>query len=600
MAPINLATLGEFASQLTREFGDRDSQILRLEEENARLRALEAENARLRAFEVENARLRTLEVETAHLRTFEVEVVNLRTLEVENARFRALGGENARLRALLDAATASSNPSNPSNPSTITTATLGLESHSRSVANEDRRQSEKSLSEVDGGLPPRFPGVASGKVNINRGKGNLSRRQDWSSDDDEDPIPVPKKEKAPVAAAAKSAVTRTSILEAAAGANRREPSGILLPVPRPIMRLPQVRAIKPKRDHRLPTLDDSASQENEARPAKRSRPAPSMEQREVPAKKQTATKKHTHPPHVYAPLQDSPFNTSRHASPPPAPRKKQQSSSFRYPGSSGISGSDRTNNPTRPSEPTRPKQKKKQSKPPAHTAAKAASKTAAATKPTSAYTEITPFTFKFIVSYATNLTFDETPEILLHDSASLTDSMSSFWTLLASLRNKWEAKAGAEWAWDVQKKIKTRGKGRRGGTSKRLCVTSKLAGRPTKWRLGDVGFWACLECAEAARPCFTWAKDENGDSGDEGEDGEEFCSPKEDFWCLPVHPADRKCADAVGKEIRTWVNEEESSGDEDDSGGESEESGSGAAEEYDDDDSNLESAVSSGETSGGY
>jgi hypothetical protein len=43
MAPIILATMGEFASQLTQEFGDRDSQILRLETENARLRELEVE-----------------------------------------------------------------------------------------------------------------------------------------------------------------------------------------------------------------------------------------------------------------------------------------------------------------------------------------------------------------------------------------------------------------------------------------------------------------------------------------------------------------------------------------------------------------------------
>jgi hypothetical protein len=185
--------------------------------------------------------------------------------------------------------------------------------------------------------------------------------------------------------------------------------------------------------------------------------------------------------------------------------------------------------------------------------------------------------------------------LLVFDSDALKYKMSSFWKTLASLRNKWEEQAGAEWAWEVQKKVKTRGRARGGsGASriKRFCVSSRLADRPTKWRRGDSGFFACLGCARAAEPCFTWVGDEDG--GVEGDDDEVFGAPKGEFWCLPVHKDDRRCVDVKGKEMRSWVNEGESSSGEDDSGEESDESGFDA---YDDGDSELTSEASSEESS---
>jgi hypothetical protein len=290
MAPSSLKTVGELASQLSQEFGDRDSQILRLE------------------------------------------------------------AENARLRALLEAATLN----NPN--STTTNATSDVEPRSRGVTAETRKQSEDTLvdeacdvTEVEGNRSRRFPEIASGRVNNTRRAHSSFRYQNPSSDDDEDPIPLPKKEKekAPLTAAAKNASARTSHLgaTAAAGANKRKraPPTFVHPA-------------------------SQASQENETRPAERSRPplAASSGLKEIPTtNKQTPTKKHNYPPHAYMSLQKSPFQNPKHATPPPPPRKNQQSSSFRYPGSSDGRSEDvsKDNNTTRPSQPKRPKQQKNQPQP---------------------------------------------------------------------------------------------------------------------------------------------------------------------------------------------------------------------------------------------
>jgi hypothetical protein len=180
--------------------------------------------------------------------------------------------------------------------------------------------------------------------------------------------------------------------------------------------------------------------------------------------------------------------------------------------------------------------------------------------------------------------------MLVFDSDILKDKMSSFWKTLTSLRNKWEEQAGADWAWEVQKKVKSRGGN---GAVQRVCVTSQLDNDlRTKWRHGDSGFFACSECAKAAKPCFTWVRDEGG--GEEGDDDEVFGAPKGEFWCLPVHKDDRRCKEVKGKEIRSRVNEVESLSDEDGSGEESDESGFDA---YDDDNSELTSEASSQESS---
>jgi hypothetical protein len=535
MAPISLATLGEFASQLTQEFGDRDSQIVDLKAEITRLRALEV--------------------------------------------------DNARLRAELDAARASSNSGISSNTAT---ATLGVESQSRGVANENRQQSEKSLldeacdvTEADGGRSPRFPGVASGRVNSNSRIGNSFRRQNWSSDDDEDPIPVPKKEKAPVSAAAKKAVTQTSIL---AGANKRK-------------RAAESSSSSARLSESLNGLvvdeSNARSQQNEARPAKRARPeydatAAAAARPKHPRARpvETPVKKCTHPPHAYTPLQKSPFQKA--TPPPPPPRKQQQPSDFRQP------GSETNNNKT--SRPSQPKKRKNQ---PSHTTSQPATNDTTA-KRTSTYAEIIPFTFKFIESYLTPPTAGKEPNFEFHDSASLKGTMSSFWKALASLFDTWEDQAGAEWAWEVQKRVKSSASGAGNGAYLKVCVTSKLEPKlTTRWRAGDTGFFACPECTSAARPCFTWVWDEDGGDEDGGDGDEVFGAPKGEFWCLPVHKGDRRCVNVKDREIRTWVNEGESSSDEGSSGSgeESEQSGFGAVDEYDDDDSELTSGASSEESS---
>ena len=232
MAPNSLRTVGELASQLSQEFGDRDSQILRLEVENARLRAL-------------------LEAATSHNPDF-----------------------------------------------TTTNATPNVQPQSREVTAETRQQSEDALMDeacdvtgVDGDRSHRLPEVASGRSSITRRTECSFHYQNPSSDDDEDPIPRPKKEKAPLTAAAKDAPARTSHLGATVAAEsskrKRAPSTFVYPT-------------------------SQASQENETRPAKRSRPplAASSRLKEVPTtNKQTPTKKRTHLPHAYTPLQKSPFQS---------------------------------------------------------------------------------------------------------------------------------------------------------------------------------------------------------------------------------------------------------------------------------------------------
>jgi hypothetical protein len=532
MAPISLATLGEFASQLSQEFGDRDSEIFRLEAENARLRALE--------------------------------------------------GENARLRTLLEHAAASKTSHN-----TTTTATPVIEF--RTINTEDRQQSEDALVDeacdvtgVDGARYPSFPGIASGRLNGNRRTANPRHCQNPSSDDDEDPIPVPKKERIPVTAATENASLH---LAATVTAGARKRKRVAESADSFSSRLSEsldglvVGESSARSEGPLRSVHSTSQQESGTRPAKRSRrcgsTAAAARPRQPPVGQvQTPTKKHTHAPHAYTPLQKPPFGT-----PPPAPRKQQQSSNFAYPGSS---------NTTRLSPPKWPK-RKNQPQPSSHTTKEASSNTA--TGPTSpTYAEITPFTFKFIISYDTPPSSpDGEPPFEFHDSAFMTNTMSSFWKALATLREKWEDQAGVEWAWEVQKKVKTRRSASGGESFERVCVTSKLDNKRTRWRPMDTGFFACLECALAARPCFTWVKYE--DTGDEeGEDQDQvFGAPKGEFRCLPVHKDDRRREDVPDREIRTWIDGGESSGDE-----ESEEREFDAC---DDDDSEFTSGESSEESS---
>ena len=174
------------------------------------------------------------------------------------------------------------------------------------------------------------------------------------------------------------------------------------------------------------------------------------------------------------------------------------------------------------------------------------------TPPEPRYAEIESFEFKLVVSYSKDGTD-------YHKSTDLEGNMKTFWSRLKKQRKEWEDAAGAEWAWELQK-----GKGRVRG--RRSCVSSKLAKRPTRWRKGDTGNYACRHCAMNTLLCFTWVEDEDPEhDGDE----EEFVipKPKGEFWCLPVHPDDRRCGEVKkDREIRTWLNEEDNS--ESDSSGE--------------------------------
>jgi hypothetical protein len=168
------------------------------------------------------------------------------------------------------------------------------------------------------------------------------------------------------------------------------------------------------------------------------------------------------------------------------------------------------------------------------------------------YAEIESFEFKLVVSYSNDGTE-------YHRSTDLEGNMKSFWSCLKKQRKEWEDAAGAEWAWELQK-----AKGRVRG--KRLCVSSKLAKKPTRWREGDSGNYACRSCAMNTLLCFTWVEDEDPER-DSDEDEAVIPKSKGEFWCLPVHPEDRRCGEVKkDREIRTWLNEEDNS--ESDSSGE--------------------------------
>lgn len=170
------------------------------------------------------------------------------------------------------------------------------------------------------------------------------------------------------------------------------------------------------------------------------------------------------------------------------------------------------------------------------------------------YAETESFEFKLVVSYSKDGTE-------YHQSTDLEGNMKTFWSRLKKQRKEWEDAAGAEWAWELQK-AKGRVRGRRS------CVSSKLAKKATRWRKGDAGDYACRSCAKNALLCFTWVEDEDEDEDEEHNSDETEAvlpKPKGEFWCLPVHPEDRRSEVKKDREIRTWLNEEDNS-DSDSSG----------------------------------
>lgn len=127
------------------------------------------------------------------------------------------------------------------------------------------------------------------------------------------------------------------------------------------------------------------------------------------------------------------------------------------------------------------------------------------------------FPFKFIVRY------NNAPKTSLdfHNSIDLQDDISDFWHRLSELILTWESRAGAFWEWELAKPSRKK--------CLRVCVSSALAKKRTKWRVGDDGFFAFQDCASRALPCFTWVR--NNDE----QEGEQDAEAKGEFWCLPVH-----------------------------------------------------------------
>ena len=116
--------------------------------------------------------------------------------------------------------------------------------------------------------------------------------------------------------------------------------------------------------------------------------------------------------------------------------------------------------------------------------------------------------------------------------------MAELWERLEIVTSTiWERKAGEDWQWEILKpasKSKTP-----------VCVTKKCQKQRTRWNAGFEGIYACKDCAEAGRPCFTYTPLEKGDDGwDYGQ-----------FTLLPLHEKDRKKAVGKDKEIRYWVND---------------------------------------------
>ena len=454
----------------------------------------------------------------------------------KNSQILALNTEVARLSALLEATSAASNPSIAANP------TRGVESQSHEVTTSDKQHGGAYESDKPGNRPQQrslggdnnpMPPTASTM------KPNNSTHESSLSDDDEDQIPRPKDEKVSVPDAAKKAVALENTTTAAAARKRKRADE-----PAPSTLSEKLRGLgiggSNARSQRLPTRNHPAIQEPEVPLAKRSRPAhasASSSRQEATDTVKTPIKKRTKPPHRYTPLRESPFKNLIHPTPPspsPAapttPTPNQFPSTFRLPPGSGRNYGGDNQTTTEANENT----------------------TTSESSPDSTYAEMIPFAFKFVGNYA-NRTGSRYTNLKV-TTATMHNTPSVFWNRLSPLSEKWEEQAGAYWAWEFQKRSSGGRVGGEDGMPRRYCITSRLAKRRTRWRPEDNGFWACMNCTEAARPCFTWITDIDGGYGNGEDAGEVFGAPKGEFWCLPVHADDRRCEIVEGVDIRTWVN----------------------------------------------
>jgi hypothetical protein len=310
------------------------------------------------------------------------------------------------------------------------------------------------------------------------------------------------------------------------------------------------RAKRPKRAH----VYCDSEEEEEAE----------EEEAEEEAPPSTSNKNRKGPPFV--PLPKTPLPKPEWATPP-----KKRSTVFTLPTSSQkIDEILNTNTPTAAASAQPARNKKQQSS--AHFDTKDPSTPEKSTPSKPAYDESEPFEFKLIVSHADQ----PGQEMEVYLSSDLKDCMKAFWPLQRKQLEQWEDAAGTNWAWELQKTQKSRG--HKDG-KRRFCVSSKVAKRPTLWRRGDNGNYACRKCASNASLCFTWVSDEEAEADDDEDAG--IPMPKGEFWCLPVHPSDRRCEVTEGREIRTWLNEGDNS--------ESDSSGDGDGVESDADEYKVES-----------
>jgi hypothetical protein len=393
------------------------------------------------------------------------------------------------------------------------------------------------------------------------GRGLLS-----DDDDNEDPVPESKKEKVPVvAAAAKHAATQECGTTGTPARKRKRAADVpLAPSPGVSKNLQGLDLDDATEGSQRPsTRDHSESQESETSPAKRQRPAPASstpQKQPLAGVTQTPAKKRTGLSRPYTPLRVSPFQRLTIATPPSPSLRTQSPTTFKVPRSSvGIYGDGFDNTVVTPSK--TPSQ-------PTATPAKVDCATTTTSNPTmsSELVETTPFTFKFVVSYAANTddtddtddTDNRTTNMSFYDSMVMEKGIPPFWALLSTLSAKWEEQAGDRWAWEFQKRSNADRKRSDDKMPRRFCITSKLANLPTNWRPLDEGFQTCMDCVVAGRPCFTWAMDKNGGDGEGDDSGEVFGVPKGEFWCLPIHQDDRNCPVEEEFDIRTWVNEGES------------------------------------------
>lgn len=143
------------------------------------------------------------------------------------------------------------------------------------------------------------------------------------------------------------------------------------------------------------------------------------------------------------------------------------------------------------------------------------------------------FTFKAITSYNADGT------ISMYDSTKDLGKMAELWDRIEMTTNIWERYGGGGvWQEDYEARI--------GKTGEVCCVTSKMQKKATKWTKGieDNEKYACRDCAEAGRPCFSllFLEDEDG-------------VVRAEYRMLPLHNAVRKRGVSKGFEIRHWVDD---------------------------------------------